>query len=149
MRKMRRLVGSFATIPGPGDQDRAQTYAYYLGGLTFMSLSDIHLNFDGQAFGNFLSSMRGMMGEADYVRPDASAQQAIEGFLIGKCPTLDPAEREAFMRLVSAFEAGSARDATVKPGDVMLMKLLCETLFRDSIVPATMARLRRRSQESA
>jgi hypothetical protein len=37
-------------LPGPGspgDQVRAQTYAYYLGGLTFMSLSDIHLNLDG------------------------------------------------------------------------------------------------------
>jgi hypothetical protein len=148
-RHIQLLVQAFTAVPGPTDQSRAQTYGHYLAGLTFMSLSDIHLNFDGQAFGNFLMCLTSMMGEASYFRTDELSQQSIERFLIEKYPALDPVEREAFMRLVSAFEARSAEGNTVKPGDVVLMKLLCETLFRDSIIPATMARLRSRSEEPA
>jgi AbiV family abortive infection protein len=70
------FVQAFTAVPGPGDHGRGQTYAYYLGGLTFMSLSDIHFNFDGQSFGNFLMCMKGMMGEASYLRPDDTASIA-------------------------------------------------------------------------
>jgi hypothetical protein len=51
-----------------------------------------------------------------------------------KYPDLD--EPEAFGELIKSFELG-AKPLPVKIGDVYMMKLLCETIFRDVIVPET------------
>jgi hypothetical protein len=46
------------------------------------------------------------------------------------------------MELVKKFEKGGTSPPTVKIGDVYLMKLLCETIFRDIIVPNNLRRKR-------
>ena len=43
------------------------------------------------------------------------------------------------MKLIRVFEGHVHELVAVKPVDVYLMKLLCETLFRDTIVPAVLA----------
>jgi hypothetical protein len=84
-----------------------------------------------------------MMHEAAYYETAESAERAVGRFLNEKYPSLDPSEHEAFVRLVSVFDAGSAQQAVVKPGDIVLIKLLCETLFRDNIIPNAAGRLKR------
>ena len=62
--------------------------------------------------------------------PTEPVEAAIQRFVTEKYPDLDP----AFMELVNTW--GKATTApTVKIGDVYVMKLLCETVFRDIIVP--------------
>ena len=62
---------------------------------------------------------------------------AASRFLKEKYPDLDPPEHDWFVQLIRTFDR---REGTpvVKLGDVYLLKLLCETIFRDAIIPAVM-----------
>jgi hypothetical protein len=70
--------------------------------------------------------------EAAYVLPSESLDVTTRRFLLEKYPDLD--EPEVFCELIKSFEQRAA-PVTVKIGDVYLMKLLCETIFREVIIP--------------
>ena len=134
---MQNLTLCLAALPGPNDQQRAPAYTFYLGGLNFMALNSVQWRCEGQAFGNFLESLRLLMVEAKYIKDSESIDVAAGRFLKEKCPDLDPPEHESFLQLIRTFDQREGTPA-VKLGDVYLIKLLCETLFRDAIIPLIM-----------
>jgi AbiV family abortive infection protein len=134
---VRSLLVCFTSLPHPHDQPRAQAYIYYLGGLNFIALNCIQWRCEAQAFGNFLASFKLLLAEASYVLPSETPIEAIRRFLKEKYPDLD--QPEAFMELINKCEQGGG-PPPVKIGDVYLMKLLCETIFRDIIVPNILRR---------
>jgi hypothetical protein len=77
------------------------------------------------------------MVEAKYINDSESIDVAASRFLKEKYPDLDPPEHESFLQLIRTFDRREAMPA-VKLGDVYLLKLLCETIFRDAITPAVM-----------
>jgi AbiV family abortive infection protein len=135
---MQRLTLCLAALPGPDDQHRAPAYMHYAGGLNFIALNSVLWRCEGQAFGNFLMSLRGLMAEAKYINDGESIDVAASRFLKEKFPGLDPPQHEAFIRLIIAFDRRQ-ETAVAKLPDVYLIKLLCETIFRDTIVPSVMA----------
>jgi AbiV family abortive infection protein len=134
---MQNLTLCLAALPGPNDQHRAPAYTYYLGGLNFIALNSVQWRCEGQAFGNFLESLRLLMVEAKYINDSESIDVAASRFLKEKYSDLDPPEHESFLQLIRTFDRREAMPA-VKLGDVYLLKLLCETIFRDAITPAVM-----------
>jgi hypothetical protein len=76
-----------------------------------------------------------LLVEAKYINDGDSIDVAASRFLKEKYPDLDPPELEAFLQLIRTFDR---REGTpvVKLADVYLIKLLCETIFRDAIIPA-------------
>ncbi len=102
-----------------------------------MALNSVQWRCEGQAFGNFLESLRLLMVEAKYINDNESIDVAASRFLKEKYPDLDPPEHEAFVRLISAFDRRQGTPI-VKLPDVYLIKLLCETIFRDAIMPSVM-----------
>jgi hypothetical protein len=134
---MENLTLCLVALPGPNDQHRAPAYTYYLGGLNFIALNSVQWRCEGQAFGNFVESLRLLMVEAKYVNDGESIDVAAGRFLKAKYPDLDPPEHDAFVRLISAFDRRQGTPV-VKLGDVYLIKLLCETIFRDVIIPSVM-----------
>jgi hypothetical protein len=102
-----------------------------------MALNSVQWRCEGQAFGNFLESLRLLMIEAKYIKDGESIEVAASRFLKEKYPELDPPEHEALVRLISAFERRQGTPV-VKLPDVYLIKLLCETIFRDVIMPSVM-----------
>ena len=83
------------------------------------------------------------MIEANFTQPSEPWDQAIGRLLREKYPDLDPPEHLAFVNLVGAFDNRSHEQPLTKPIDVYLIKLLCETLFRDTIVPAALEERRK------
>ncbi len=108
-----------------------------LAGLNFIALNSIQWRCEGQAFDNFLELLRLLMVEAKYINDGESIDVAASRFLKENYPDLDPPEHEAFLQLIRTFDR---REGTpvVKLADVYLIKLLCETIFRDAIIPAVM-----------
>jgi AbiV family abortive infection protein len=131
---MQNLLMCFTALPHPHDPQRSQAYKYYLGGLNFIAINSIQWRCDGQAFGNFLESFKLLMTEASYSLPSDTADTAIGRFLNEKYPRLDLAYHATFLELVRNFEQRSSL-VVVKIDDVYFIKLLCETIFRDTIIP--------------
>ncbi len=122
-----------ASLPPPNDHRRGRAYTYYLGGLSFIAINSIQWRCEGQAFGNFLESFKLLMTEALYRLPSEEVEKAIGRFLSEKFPDLAPEHHTTFTQLVRDFEQRT--NPVVKIDDVYLMKLLCETIFRETIVP--------------
>ena len=131
------LLLCLTSLPHPQDQSRAQAYVSYLGGLTFISLNCIQWRCEAEAFGNFLAAFKLLMVEASYILPSKSAETAIGRFLDEKYPGLD--DQAKFLAVIGKY-AEQGRPQNVKFDDVYLMKLLCETIFRDIIVPQMLRR---------
>jgi hypothetical protein len=129
-------------LPDPGDPDRGQAYVHYLGGLTFISLNCIQWRCEAQAYGQFFQSMKLLVAEAAYAAPSETADAAIGRFLSDRYPALDPPEHAAFIELMQNFEQRSA-EVKITLADVFLMKCLCETIFRETIMPATIGRFKK------
>ena len=134
---MQNLTLCLVALPGPNDQHRAPAYTYYIGGLNFMALNSVQWRCEGQAFGNFLESLRLLMVEARYINDGEAIDVAAGRFLKEKYPDLDPPEHETFVRLISTFDRKQGTPI-VKLPDVYLIKLLCETIFRDAIMPSVL-----------
>ena len=112
----------------------------YLGGLNFIAINSIQWRCDGQAFENALESFKLLMAEASYPLPSEDTDKAVGRFLSEKYPDLDPEHHANFLELMRKFEQRS--NPVVKIDDVYLMKLLCETIFRETIVPEMQRRKR-------
>jgi AbiV family abortive infection protein len=138
---MHQLAMCLTALPDPSDPHRGQAYVHYLGGLTFISLNCIQWRCETQAYGNFLQSMKLLIVEAVYASSSETADAAIGRFLAEKYPDLDPKEHAAFIELITDFEQGT-KPVKVTMADVFLMKCLCETIFREVIVPAIVRQLR-------
>jgi hypothetical protein len=134
---MQNLTLCLVALPGPNDAHRAPAYTYYVGGLNFMAVNSVQWRCEGQAFGNFVESLRLLMAEANYVRDGEAVDVAAGRCLTEKYPGLDPPAHEAFVRLIGAFDKKQGAP-TVKLDDVYLIKLLCETIFRDPIMPSVL-----------
>lgn len=131
---LRSLLLCLTALPEPGNSSEGQAYVHYLGGLTFISLNCIQWRCEGQAFWQFLSSFKLLIAKADYVLPQESIESAIRRYLVEKFPDLDRPDQ--FMALVIQSDGPTGPGA--KLADVFLMKLLCETIVRDSIIPSAL-----------
>lgn len=102
-----------------------------------MALNSVQWRCEGQAFGNFLELLRLLMIEAKFINDGEAIEVAASRFLKEKFPELDPPGHEAFVRLIGALDRRQGTPV-VKLPDVYLIKLLCETIFRDVIMPSVM-----------
>jgi AbiV family abortive infection protein len=128
------LTQCFAALPTPRESDRT-AYGFYLGGLTYLSLSDVHLRFEDQAFFNFFLCLKGMIHECAYSSEGETATKKIEKYLREKYPDLDQLELDRFLKIVATFDAAGDTALNIDSPSVYLIKLLCETFFREETVP--------------
>jgi hypothetical protein len=115
-----------AALPGPHQRDQHKAYNYYIGGLTFLSLNDIHWQCESTVFGNFLECLKAMMEEEGDWKPDTSFKEAALRFLDDMFPGMD--EREHFADLCARFETKTP-DIVVTLRDATFMKLFCDAYF--------------------
>lgn len=130
---MQNLLLCFTSLPHPNEVQRSQAYTYYLGGLNFIAINSIQWRCEAQAFGNFLESFKLLMAEISYPLPSETTDAAIGRYLDERYPELDRPHYASFLELARNFESRS--NAVVKIDDVFFVKLLCETIFREKIIP--------------
>lgn len=141
------LVTCLTALPeDPHDPVRGASYAAYLGGLQFLALNCITWRSEQWAFGQFFLAFKGLVVEANYVQSNEPTSGAVARFLDDKYPSLDRPDHKHLVNLSGAVEAGS--NPAVKLADVYLMKLLCETMFRDNIAP-TIVKAKRQDLSTA
>ncbi|OHV63565.1 hypothetical protein LCM4577_32175 [Mesorhizobium sp. LCM 4577] len=128
-----QVMACFAALPGPNRRDEHRAYNYYIGGLTFLSLNDIHWQNETTAFANFISSLQAMMEDAGDVNEGASFEPTFLAFLEDLFPNFD--ERERYMELCRLFAAGNLGQATITLKEVSFIKLFCDAYFLRTIQP--------------
>jgi hypothetical protein len=117
----------FTALPGPHQRDRHTAYNHYIGGLTFLSLNDIHWQCESTVFGNFFECLKAMMEEGGDWKPGTSFNEALLHFLDDMFPAME--EREHISGICARFEAKDTNGVVVTLKEAAFMKLFCDTYF--------------------
>lgn len=130
---MDNLVQCLAALPDP-HEELARAYESYMGGLTFTALNCVQWRCEAQAFAHFLQSFVLFMREVGFSNDIEPVDDAVGRFVKEKFPDLDPPERENLLELIRTLRQRPQVAPRATLGNVYFMKLLCETIFRDSIM---------------
>lgn len=139
-RELALVSACFISLPRPENRDQHKPYSYYIAGLTFLSLNDVHWQCEVQAFGNFFKSLKAMMEELGEASTSEPFLPKLHGFLTETLPQMD--EHEHFGAIFQAFETGDFAKVTVTSRDVAMMKTFCDAYFLNRVVPRITQKLR-------
>lgn len=139
-----RVGMCFAMIPPPlGRSQRQQgIYDYYIGGVTFLSLNDIHWQCEGQAFGNFYESLKAAMslyGEWDGTTPFA---ERFFKHISDRFPNAEDSDRQK--SLAEAYDKGAFEGVTVNLQDVAIVKTICDHYVQTKLQAAAQLKMAKR-----
>jgi AbiV family abortive infection protein len=134
-----RVAMCFASLPGPGEREKHEAFNFYIGGITFLSLNDVHWQCEVQAYGNFHESLKAMMkGFGDWSDGTAFDIQFIH-FLRELFPSFDEIER--YQEICKRYESKNSSGLVITLKEVSFMKLFCDSYFLRAIGPAYRERL--------
>jgi AbiV family abortive infection protein len=122
-----RAAMVFAALPRPKQAGEQSSLDYYIGGLTFLSLNDVHWQCEIQSFGNFFQSLRAMMAEQGDWQPGTQFEPAFLNFLDSLFPNMD--ERERYAELCRAFDNDQPAGVVITLKEVSFIKLFCDAYF--------------------
>lgn len=127
------VSGCFLALPSPNERTKHPPYGYYIGGLTLLSLNDIHWQCEAHAFGNFFKCLQEMMLSTGAWQRSMPFEGVFGPFLDEFWPGFD--ERERFMGLCRAFDREPPQSEKVNLREASFMKLFCDTYFLSKIRP--------------
>ncbi len=136
---LNRVVACFVALPGPHRMNEHGPYNYYAGGLTFLSLNDVHWQCEVQAFGNFFHCFKEMLIAAGDLNPGQPTVEAFGTFLDDMFPNMD--DRQRYVEIGQSIEDGSAAASKITLSEVAAMKLFCDVYFQRTIRPKAFANL--------
>ncbi len=143
---LHRVGACFVTLPGPNNREQHKPYNFYIGGLTFLSLNDVHWQCENQSFGNFFHSIKAMMEESGEWQVGTPFTDALMAYLSVAFPKMD--ERDHFAKIFDAFDRNEPGTVTVTLKEVSLMKVFCDTYYLHRVMPAAL-KARKATETSA
>ena len=137
-----RVAAVFVALPGPNRRDQHEAYNYYIGGLTFLSLNDIHWQCEVQSFGNFFKSLQAMMAEQGDWKPSEPFEPSFSRFLAELFPRMEEGER--FAEICRGFEKNEPDGLKITLKEVCFIKLFCDAYFLAKIQPKALKAVQER-----
>lgn len=131
-RDLLQAVLCFNALPRPSQPERQAPLNFYIGGLTFLSLNDIHWQCEGQAFGNFMECLRAMMTERGELSAGSPLEAAFVAFLDQLFPGM--AERERYAELCRKFDHGDRQTLQITLSEVAFLKICCDAYFMKQMI---------------
>lgn len=122
-----RAAQCFTALPAPHARDQHEPFNYYVGGLTFLSINDIHWQCEANVFGNFYKSLQEMMAASGDWKKGKPFDEPFGKFLAGTWPELE--EREQYLALGRTIDSQQQRDIKVTLKEASFMKLFCDAYF--------------------
>lgn len=129
----------FVALPGPSEHEKLGPFNFYIGGLTFLSLNDVHWQCESTVFGNFFESLRAMMSEVGDWKQGEPFEPMLQEYLRKLFPVGDE-DIDTFIRIARAFEAKSPESVTVTLKEASFAKLFCDAYFMHKFRPAALAK---------
>jgi AbiV family abortive infection protein len=125
---LRNASLAYAMLPAPQDRQLHGPFDAYLTGLGFLSKTDIHMQFEANAYEAFFDSL--MSGMKQYGEWDGTAafEPAFNRLLDGVLPTMAADERERYFKMGMQFKLGKPT-MPISLSEVGAMKILCDAFY--------------------
>ncbi len=128
-----RVAACFTALLNPHERDQHTAFNYYIGGLTFLSLNDIHWQCESTVFGNFFECLKALMAEYGDWKEGTSFRDSMLRFLDDMFPKME--ERDQFAELCARFESKNVEGAVVTLKEAAFMKIFCDAYFMRQFKP--------------
>jgi AbiV family abortive infection protein len=128
-----RAAAIFASLTPREPDGKQGSIDYYIGGLTFLALNDVHWQCEVQSFGNFVESLRHMMKKHDDWTEGQPFVASFLRFIDELFPNFD--EKERYGALIKAFEEKNVDGVTVTLKEVSFLKLFCDFYYIKRLPP--------------
>jgi hypothetical protein len=125
----------FVALPGPSDAERLAPYDYYIGGLNFWALNDVHWRCEIEIYGNFHESLKAMMAWVGDWSREGPFAQALSALLKRLVPDLADELYGRYIELGEAFERREPEGKAITLTDAASIKVLCDRYFLDVVMP--------------
>jgi AbiV family abortive infection protein len=137
-----RVAMCFAALSGPSQREMQSALDYYIGGITFLSLNDVHWQCEVQAYGNFHESLKAMMRESGEWTDGRPFQETFAQFLGELFPAMEEEERNRFSEISRRFEAKDLQGLALTLKEASFIKLFCDAYFLRSVAPVAVKTMR-------
>lgn len=131
-----RVMQCFTALPQPEERAKQEAYGYYLGGVNFLSVNDVHWQCEGIAFGNFLQALKHMMKQASYWDGRASFLDALTKYFDSAFAAVDNHDQMcSLFRMYESPPPQGIDHTKVKLDDAVAMKFICDHFFLQHVLP--------------
>lgn len=124
-----------AALPGPADPERLVPFDYYVAGLNFWALNDVHWRCELEVYGNFHESLKAMAARAGAWDRQGPFDDVMIAILQRLIPELEVEQRKRYIDLAAAFERKEPEGNNFTLTDVACIKVLCDRYFLDVVMP--------------
>lgn len=142
---MDTLVTAFVLIPPDRSAPETAAFDFYNGGLTFLSLNDVHYQCEATVVGNFLSSLREMMRIVSPLAVAGTFPSQLAEFVRELAPDGDET-LDKLVELAHALESNALQKATVTLLHASFARALCDGYFLGRLRPLLIERKRGKAQ---
>jgi AbiV family abortive infection protein len=121
---------------------------YYLAGLTFLSLNEIHWQCEVQAYGNFHHCLKTVMkiyGGWDGIEP---FDEAFSRLLGEAAPEMPNEQSDRYATIARAYEANTPLSVSIDLADAGLIKVLCDRFFASAVAPVVLSQAEAERQQA-
>lgn len=119
----------YVMLPAPNERESQAPFDKYLTGLGFLSKTDIHMQFEGNAYECFYNSLKvGMRAYGDW-DGKVPFSEAFGRLLDVALPQMEPAERTRYLEMGEQFSRKEAPKLRVTLSEVGAIKILCDAYF--------------------
>ena len=115
-----------------------QMVDFYLGGLTFLSLNEVHWPCEIQSYGNFHSCIRLAMQAYGGWDGSEPFDDAFIRLLEELAPEMPAEQVERFRSICKAYEANAPETANVAVNECAFAKVICDSYFARSVAPVVL-----------
>jgi len=129
-----KVSACFTALPGPNNRNKHGPFNYYIGGLTFLSLNDVHWQCESTVFGNFFECLREMMAEVGEWRRGEPFEPVFKNYLLELISPEDE-DLHKIVEIARAAEAGTLDKVTVTLREASFAKLFCDAYFLKKLLP--------------
>lgn len=123
-----RAVQCFAALPRPNEIERQEPFGYYIGGLTFLGINDIHWQCEHHIFGNFYKSMQAMMVANGDWEKGQPFDKPFGDFLRKTWPELGE-DVQRYMEIGHGIDTQASDEVKITLKDAVDMKLFTDAYF--------------------
>ncbi|MBS0296159.1 MAG: AbiV family abortive infection protein [Proteobacteria bacterium] len=126
-----RVATCLNALSGPKMRGPESPINFYIGGLTFLALNDVHWQCEIQALGNFMRCLRDLMLEHGDLQAEEGLKSPFLSFLDSIFADTD--DRPHLATLCDHFDSDNWAGATVTLKDVSFFKFFCDTYFMQNV----------------
>lgn len=136
---LNEVIACIPCLADPSELNKLPAFNFYIGGLTFLSLNDVHWQCEDNVFGNFFQSIREMMAEVGDWKRDTPFGPAIRAY-IGEAFSSDE-DIDQCLKLYETFDANATGPIAVNLKEASFAKAFCDAYFLQKYRPMALEKV--------